>query len=272
MSSSKEIFLLIMGLAIFEVVQNIYMENENINKLLISIFEKAKETDEFEFCCAILRMKGLELLGQDPLVESIQFMRQLHILIKNLHAIEDELRLFFSLYCHATEIDDVYSVVLNLLNIINGQRYSINPFLCIKGKDGKKIKYPHQKVEAIMSVAQFTGFEEVGRRMEDYLVKNVRNAFYHSDYVIYEDNFNIRHGKGVLVNGIITREVPLNWLVPKMKQGIDFVVMIIRLIEDYRMSYRQEKIVDARMGINEEIEKFVLIGDENYGLVGFKSL
>lgn len=248
------------------------MEKDDLEKILVPLFEKAKAVDEFEFCCAIIRIRGTEGAGWDPLTESYQFMNQISLLMQA--PIEQELktRLFLFLYCHATEIDDIYIIVANLIKITKGERCSMDPFLTKENGKMKKVKYPLEKIAKIEAWSKDTEFENVPEVMRSFLVKEVRNAFYHSDYVLYEDNFNIRHGDGVLMNGIIDPQVPLDWLVPKLDLGINFVFHIIGLTQRYRRSYKKEKVVSARILHDNGVDDVLLTVDPKYGLLGFRSM
>ena len=53
-------------------------------KILQPIFENAKQTDEFEFCCTLLRIRGLESQGWDSLHESDQLTHQILSLLDSI--------------------------------------------------------------------------------------------------------------------------------------------------------------------------------------------
>lgn len=248
------------------------MENINLVKLLAPLFEKAKKVDEFEFCCTILRVRGCEGPGWDPLVESSQFINQIGLLLNAPLESDLKKRLLLSLYCHATEIDDVYGIIANLLRITKGERHSMDYFRYVKDDSRREIKYPNQKINEIKKLATGTGFEKIAEVMNYFLVKNVRNAFYHSDYNLYREDFNIRHGEGVLIDGIITPAVPFEWLIPRANMGINFAVETIQLTQKYRRSYKKEKIVPARIQADGGIEDLILRVKSGYGLIGFGSL
>lgn len=248
------------------------MKDIDLEKLLVPLFEKAKAVDEFEFGCAILRIRGTEGPGWDPLIESYQFMSQILQLLQT--PIDEELktRLFLSLYCHATEIDDIYIVVANLIKIAKGERCSTNPFLTKENGKMKKVKYPLKKITRIEGWAKDTEFENIPEVMRSFLIKEVRNAFYHSDYILYENNFNIRNGDGVLMNGIIDPQVPLDWLIPKLQLGINFALYVIGLTQKYRRSYKEEKVVSARILHDGGVDDMLLVIDPKQGLRGFRSM
>jgi hypothetical protein len=248
------------------------MENINLNELLEPLFKEAQSIDEFEFCCCILRMRGCEGAGWDPLQESAKFISQLTGLIDAPIEQELKIRLLLSLYCHATEIDDVYLTIANLFRITKGERYGSAIFRNKKDEKGNKIKYPGQKIDEIKKLAKNSKHEDIPKIMEYFLEKEIRNAFYHSDYVLHNGTFNIKHGSGVIIDGIIDPAVPLEWFMPKARIAVDFSIEVINLIQKYIHSYKKEKIVPARISHDDKIENVLLTVNPQFGLSGFRSL
>jgi hypothetical protein len=71
--------------------------------ILVPLFDKARKSDEFEFCCALLRIRGVQGPGWDPLRESMTLTQQLLGLIQAPVDSGVRLRLSLFLYCHVTE-------------------------------------------------------------------------------------------------------------------------------------------------------------------------
>lgn len=250
------------------------MEGNDPIVLLRPLFEKAQATEEFEFCCTILRVRGLESAGWDPLWESYATMNQIIAEIQSPIDSLFRLRLTLFMYCHATEIEDVYNIIANLLRICKGtgERFSMTPFMATLHTSNQPARYPHNKVLRIAEWATETGFSPIGEAMKFFLIKQVRNAFMHSDYIIHQDSFNIQRGEGVLIDNIITQSVPLQWLAPRLEAGINFVLTTLQLVQEFMTSYKEEKIVDARIIADGSSEKMKLTVDPNFGLKGFRSL
>ncbi len=117
-----------------------------------TLFQEAKAADEFEFCCTILRVRGLEGPGWDPLQESICLIDQLVGLIGA--PIQDSLktRLILLLYCHVTEMNDLYNIIGNLVRVAcHNDRYSMQLF--------PRSRYPREKIAEIQQWASGTSFE-----------------------------------------------------------------------------------------------------------------
>jgi len=254
------------------------MNHESINidfdpeSILRPLFSKALNKDEFEFCCTLMRIRGNEGSGWDPLTESNNLMDQLLSLIRAPIENIIRIRLLLFLYCHVTEMDDLYNVVGNLLRVCRGERYSYSPFMGTLHSSKQVAITPYSKVVRIIEWSNEIGFADIGRMLDHLLVKQVRNAFFHSDYIVHNDHFNIRHGEGVTINNVITRAVPLEWLVPRLELGINFSLTAVHLIKEYAFSYKTEKIVKGRIGHDDSLEDMLLMVNESGGLLGFRSL
>lgn len=247
------------------------IENVQPDVLLEELFVKAKATDEFEFCCSLLRIRGMEDAGWDPLQESEQLARQLMWLSNG--PIDDtfRLRLNLFLYCHMTEMADVYNITANMLGVINGDRYSVNPFMGELHESNRSAKYPNEKALRIKERADALGLTELGEVCCEMLVKEVRNAFYHSDYILTKESFNIRHGHGVLIGHEITHRVPYEWLFPRIQLGINLVLAVLDRTIQHIQSYKEDKVVKGRFGPGGKYVDIQLTTHPEFGLAGFKS-
>ena len=240
-------------------------------EILASLFKKAQEKDEAEFCCTLLRIRGKESAGWDSLDESYKFIEGFLSLINSPLESMFKMRMLLLMYSHITEMDDFYSIIANLLWVMKGTRYSADPFNKQLYDDKQDSKSPYSKVERIKVLSKEVGFDEIGRMYEYLLVKQMRNAFYHSDFVLYNDQFRITHGKGVLIDGGLTNSIPLQWIVNKIEFTINLFLQLMILINEYRDSYTEDKVIECRMGHNDEQIKVALLGGER-GLYGIKSI
>lgn len=238
---------------------------------IAELFNKAKEVDEFEYCSTLLRVRGIEDHGWDPLLESDQLAQQLMAILNAPIESKFQIRLSLFLYCHLTEMSDVYNIVGNMLNVIIGERYSMNPFIAQLHTSNKEAKYPTAKAARINEWAEAVDLKIIGTIFEEMLVKEVRNAFYHSDYILTDDSFNIKQGKGVHIENIITSKVPFQWLFPRIQLGINTALAVINTTIDHIRSYKTDKIVKGRFAHDGSYIDIQLTTNENYGLTGFRS-
>ena len=168
-------------------------------------------------------------------------------------------------------MSDIYNIVGNLLKVINGERYSMNPYIGALHKSKKEAKYPISKIERLSEWANEAGHQEIGEMFKTFFVKQVRNAFYHSDYIITKDRFNIKHGEPVQIGNVLQHTAPLDWLIPKVELGVNAALAIIGLTIDNIKSYKEDKIVKGRFGPGGSVEDIQLTVHKSYGLNGFKS-
>lgn len=244
----------------------------DVEKELKDLFEQALARDEFEFCSSILRIRGMEDPGWDPLLESQILANQMLSLIQAPLDSTLRLRLILFVYSHLTEVADLYRIVGNLLRVCKGERHSIIPFSGKNHRGGKDAQGPQDMVERIKEWASEVGRPMVGEIFCDMLVSEVRNAFFHSDYVLFKEQFNIRHGRGVKIGKLIDPRVNLEWLVPRMELGIDLFLSLCRLIGEYTKRYRKNKVVKGRIhGDSSPPVDVELLTHPDHGLIGFQS-
>lgn len=238
---------------------------ENIS----SLFIEAKHEDEFEFCCTILRIRGMEDPGWDSFIEGYNNLIKMIESISKEKDFKRKMGLLLQTYCQSTEIDDIYNILLNLIRVRSGKRHSINPFDNSLYSTRINTGYPAGKIKRIVEQSDSLYNSELSEALGFSYIREVRNAFIHSDYTIYEGNFRIISGKGVNINQVITPEIPLDWLVPRINLAINFALSIYNNVIDHIQLYKKDKVVRGRMGYNESYVDIQLIANQN-GLRGFK--
>jgi hypothetical protein len=244
----------------------------DIHGLLTELFAKAKGKDEFEYCSTLLRLRGMEAAGWDPLKESLALMQQVALMHQAPLDPGLKLRLSLFLYCHATEMHDLYHIVGNMLRVCSGERYSLNCFAGVNHPSGHDANYPPSKAARIKEWADTQGMNELGGMFSDMVVKEVRNAFFHSDYTLHEGHFHIARGDGVMVGNVIDQRVPMKWLAPRLELGINTALALVNLVIESIQSYTEDKIVMGRvLGDGNAPVAVELTVQEGYGLVGFAS-
>jgi hypothetical protein len=244
----------------------------DVHELLTKLFAKAKETDEFEYCSTLLRLRGMEAAGWDPLKESLALMQQVALMYQAPLDLKLKLRLSLFLYCHATEMHDLYHIVGNMLRVCSGERYSLNCFTGVNHPSGNDASYPPAKAARIKEWADAQGMNELGEMFSDMVVKEVRNAFFHSDYTLHDSHFHIARGAGVVIENMIDQRVPMTWLAPRLELGINTALALVDLVIDSIQSYTEDKIVMGRiLGAGNAPVEVELTVQEGFGLVGFAS-
>ena len=235
------------------------------------LFEDAKSKDEFEFICSLMRIRGMEDVGWDPFMESHELAQQLIGLIDAPLDQKLRFRLSLFLYCHLTEMTDLYAVTANLLRILRGDRYVLDPFHDLpkppKPQTGDLL---NRTIRQLANLATEVGRVEVGEFFTAFYMRPIRNAFYHSDYVLTNDSLNIKHGEGIRSGNIISHNVELQWLVPRLNLGINAALALFDAMASHIGAYKQDKIVKGRFAPDGSYVDIQITTDPIHGLRGFR--
>lgn len=247
---------------------------DDIYQCFVRLFNDAKSKDEFEYCCALLCIRGMEGPGWDTLQES-------HTLLMQSLAFANapidggfQIRLLLLAYCHAVEMDFIYNMLANMIQISLGERYCTDWFRERFDSKNKAAIYPGQKIERIQKWVRSPDHRQAAEVLKEMHLNDVRNAFDHSDYILYKDTFRIREGnkakRDLFVSG--SKEYRLETLIPILELAINVALMLIGLTIDSIRSYTESKRVPSRMLDNDPFQDMELIVEPGYGLTGFRSV
>jgi len=254
---------------------------------LKELFDKARVADEFEFCCTLLRMRGCQDAGWDPLIESEHLINQTLTLVNSP---VDELfrrRLMLFLYCHLCEMDEMYRIVANMVRVSQGERYHLDAV-----NTGGKLPKGWDRLYDCMGdalrvarLARSAGFDAVGELFETAMIRQVRNGFFHSQYALFNEDFRLTNvsplsGKGPTIGYVDeagapyfmqTSIIPFEWLVPRIQLAVNTVLTVMNLVGESRLSYKEPKKIQGRIGHGGGYVELTLLANE-HGLYGFHGL
>jgi hypothetical protein len=235
------------------------------------LFAEARAKDEFEYCCALLRIRGMEGPGWDPTSETFLLTQQVGALIQAPLERRLVLRLTLFLYCHVTEMADLYAVPANMCRILQGHRYSIEPLKQLppvpKLAPGDPLA---DHVKQLAALAREVGHPELAALYETFFIRQVRNAFFHSAYGMDSEGFNIRRGEFLTLDGLGTYSIPFAFLVPRLELGINVALALLGAILDAAKTYQNNKVVRGRLSHDGSYVDIELTGGPE-GLTGFRS-
>src|SRR5579872_7131724 len=103
-------------------------EVQSVYIILKDLFESAKRKDEFEYCCALLRVRGMEGAGWDTLHESHTLLVQTLSFASSPVDSGFKIRLLLLAYCHAIEMNFIYDMIANMTLISQGESYIVDCF------------------------------------------------------------------------------------------------------------------------------------------------
>lgn len=237
---------------------------------LADLFARARTADEFEFACTLLRVSGMHGPGWDPLQETFALTGQIAWLLNGPITEDLRRRLAVFLYCHLLESPTTYHIPRNLLRVVRGERYSLSPFGPEPPRFPDPAMYPVSKIKRIITAAQDQGMPSLVAAFDGVLLKPVRNAFFHSQYVITPTHFNYG-GPSLEVDGVLTTALPWGWLAPRLDRGIELAGTVQELTIAHALSYRENKVVAGRFAADGSVVPVELLTDPVGGLKGFRS-
>ena len=159
---------------------------------LESVAAAARQKDEFAYLHAILGINGgVEDPGWQPIDESRNFVYDLVSLINTPLNDQTKARLALVVYCHITEANFIYHDVFNLLLAADGQPPNVFNFIH-KVRNGKPPSV-NAKLADIISTAKRMEHVGIAAMFEEIWRPDIRNAVFHSDYILFGDELRIKH-------------------------------------------------------------------------------
>lgn len=236
------------------------------------LFRVAKRSDEFEYVCALLRVRGSEDAGWDPLQETTYLYEDLTGLMTAPLNHETRVRLALLLYCHITEAEAVYHILYNMLSITQGCRYNsfpFNPFVTIRRDGTRREPATRTIVNEIQRYSSEIGMGSMGDVLKHCINHELRNAFFHSDYTLHDGEFRSKGSWFTHRNGIRSQALNQEELNNIVGAGITFFRDFMTVYQRHRDSYTSDKVVQGRFSHDESYVPITILADENYGLHGF---
>lgn len=245
---------------------------QSIEKNLGILFKTAIQKGKaFEFACSLLRVGGIEDEGWDEMNESLNTIALFDELANNApenwsntkkRAIQDRIWLFT--YCHLIEMSAPYDLILNLLRLSEGKCYTIDPFNLAEKRKGKSvfnkqpIIYPAGKIHTIQT---YDKNNIIAPSLLEIYDNDIRNAFFHSDFVISKKEFHIPSRP-------IDSVFKLKDIREKARKAFIFYNLIFSFWESYRKLYKnfKEQEYDFAKDYGEKLKYLV----ERGRLVGFE--
>lgn len=253
-------------------LDDLALSPEDVKARLHDLFEAAKQAEEFEFGCTLLRVRGMEDVGWDPFVETSHLVEDLMSLIGAPLVGHTKVRLGLLLYSHLTEVGAIYSILGNLTRVARGERYVMNPFLDAIPKNRKgepQFLSTPSLVRALREMLDDAGHAPIGELFDWFFVSGLRNAFAHADYTLHEDKFRSR-SELFEVGGIRSPEISLELVADILNRALAFYGIFIEEYDVQRSDYRSNKVVLGRFAGNDPTP-IELLADENRGLYGFRT-
>lgn len=163
----------------------------------------------FEFVCTLVRASGMKDTGWESYYESLAFLEdfkrlgEVDLPSEQFHfPMRTRARLALVSYCHVVEMNLPYELLANLLRLRLGLKYAIDPLGHLRSPLIKKVggvkhivkmkpATPDKKIKEIEEMSAKAGMPAVGVALRATFDPIIRNAVYHSDYVVHDDGMRL---------------------------------------------------------------------------------
>jgi len=226
---------------------------------LDAAFTRARHACEFEFLCALLRVRGVKSPGWDPYEATTRMFKNLVGLSNKIRDFELRRHLHLWLYGHMVEASEPYELLANLISISTGGRYHYTWF---PPKWGQRPQSPGEKIQSIAEMAATAGMAQVVEPVKEIWDRDLRNAIFHSDYALY--------GTEVRILSPVRRYMHED-IMTLLNRALAYFESIRNLHRMHIAAYDAPRVIDVHPEFSEDPEeKAVVIVREGHGAVGLK--
>lgn len=249
-------------------VADLEMENEVFNKktetAFKDLFKAAKQKNEVHYALSFNpEFRGQRDPGWSATAETFRAFDEYLDFIEHSEASRFKVRVALSFYCHLSEASGFYEIPKNMLRVVEGQRYILNPFhhLAKEHKTGSIIAPNTNKIfQDLVGTAQELGFSNLAEVFRDAFSPKLRNAYAHADYVIWDDGIRLPKKSGGGVERITWEE--FDYL---LFRGLNFFKLLRAVIRESREEYNCPKTIIGKLA-DEPERQITIHNDQQRGV------
>lgn len=224
---------------------------EKIERAFRDLFERAKARHELHFAFSLNpEFRGEQGPGWSTADEAHRAFDEYLAFLKEGKFTSLKARVALAFYCHLAEASGYYEIPKNMLRVVGGQPYNLWPFqdlVEIHKKTGAVIAPNANKVlRDLAGHAATLGLSELAEVFRDAFDPDIRNAYAHADYVIWNDGLRLRKR-----NGGFPRKVSWPEFQSRFDRGVNLFHLLREIVNEYVASYHPAKRFRARMHDNE---------------------
>lgn len=228
------------------------------------LFSKAQEISDFEFIFTLLNIQGMQDAGWDPFETLQDIFKTFDKLRTKVKYNDEQLYLFLVLYGLILEASYPYDLLYNLLRVISGDRYSPFCFPDVRlGQTGKtRPMFASEKISKIREFGVKLNLGSNIQPLEDIFDKDLRNAIFHSDYCLYNDELRIPKP---------TKVYKISEVMKIINKALAYYESVVKLVKIYRASYEKSAIIKVHPNFSgDPDEKAVVMVRKGTGAIGIK--
>jgi hypothetical protein len=213
---------------------------ELANTELGRLFQAARARDELAFLFAILGINsGTEDAGWQPIGEMQVFAQDLLGLINGPLHQHAKVRMALLLYCHVIEANFVYDCLYNLLLTVEGREPPKVFGFLDKYKNGIPPSVS-AKIADVKAKAIEQKFSDINVVFDQIIRPEIRNAFLHSDYVLFGDELRLKH------RGAQYARVRFPEIMELVQKTVDWLNVFIGVLAASRRSFAKGHRITGR--------------------------
>lgn len=249
----------------FEIQNDNFGYQKNLVRYLNKIdpiFHKARDMCEFEFIVTLLRFEGLKEAGWDPFENLEDVYDSFKKLSKRNSGNKAKSQYALFLYGLILEASVPYETFANLLNVIDGDRYKVRNFP----------DYSHPITERAISQSPLDKISQLESRAKkhkleldffaEFFDNKLRNAIFHSDYVIYWPE--------VRINNPARKYSHDEWMI-LINSSFAYIDAFLNVHKSYIEEHKEPKLIEPHPGFNYHSGgKMTTITREDHGLIGIR--
>ncbi|MCS3902793.1 hypothetical protein J2T55_000797 [Methylohalomonas lacus] len=235
-----------------------------------SLFDTACTKHELHFAMALMpEMRGMQDAGWNTAAETQHAFDEYLEFLSTLEDGRMKCRIALSFYSHISEASGFYEVPKNMLRIAGGQSHVLWPFMELvqsHKQTGAQIAPNANKVlKDLAGHAKELGLNDLAEIFRDAFDPDVRNAYVHADYVVWNDGLRLPKR-----NGGYARKIPWDEFTIIFDRGVNFFHILREIISEYIRSYDPPKTIRARLQQEPEAD-WTIYYDANSGGFGVTS-
>jgi hypothetical protein len=224
---------------------------EKAERAFHDLFDRARAKNELHFVMSLNpEFRGEQDAGWSTADDAHMAFSQYLDFLRDGEFTSLKARVALAFYCHLAEASGYYEIPKNMLRIIDGQSYNLWPF--------KDLVEKHRRTGAVIAPnankvlrdlaghATILALSDLAEVFRDAFDPDIRNAYAHADYIIWNNGLRLRKR-----NGGFPREIPWPEFEARFNRGINIFQLLMQMVEEYVASYHPARQFRGRMGDNQ---------------------
>lgn len=211
------------------------------------LFELAKVKNELHFALSLApEFRGFQGPGWSTAQDAHEAFGEYLDFLNEGDFTSLKARVALALYCHLAEASGFYEIPKNMLRVSEGEKYNLWPFqnLVERHKISGAVIAPNANrvMRDLAGHSKNIGLDSLAEVFRDVFDPDLRNAYAHADYIVWDDGIRLRKRNGGYPKLVTWPEFNGHFL-----RGVNFFSMIGQIVQEYMRSYNPAKQVRGQL-------------------------